>query len=53
MQYSILMIIQEFFHVSELQIGMNEFDHRSFLSPLKQQRERPEFFRPFLLLLKR
>ena len=44
MQYSILMIIQEFFQVFELQIGMNEFDHRSFLSLLKQQRERPEKF---------
>ena len=28
------------FHVLELRIGMNEFNHRSFLSLLKQQRER-------------
>ena len=28
-------------HVFELRTGMNEFDHRSFLSLLKQQRERP------------
>ena len=34
------------FHLFELRIGMNEFDHRSFLSLLKQQRERPEKFRP-------
>ena len=45
------------FHVFELRIRMNEFDHRSFLSLLKQQRERPEKFRPefvmpFSLLLR-
>ena len=35
------------FHVFELRIEMNEFDHRSFfISPLKQQRERPEKFGP-------
>ena len=37
-------------HVFELQIGMNEFDHHSFLLLLKQQREKLEKFRPFLLL---
>ena len=29
------------FHVFEMQIGMNEFDHR-ILALLEQQRERPE-----------
>ena len=37
------MIIQGF--VFEMQSGMNEFDHR-ILALLKQQRERPEKFRP-------
>ena len=31
------------FHVFEIKIGMNEFDHR-ILALLKQQRERPESF---------
>ena len=34
-------------HVLELRIGMNVKDHRSFSALLlKQQRERPENFRP-------
>ena len=33
-------------HVFELRIGMTEFDHRSFLSLLKQQQESLEKFRP-------
>ena len=33
------------FHVLELRIGTNKFDHRSFLSLFKQQRERPKKFR--------
>ena len=33
------------FHVFEMRIGMNEFDHR-ILALLEQQRERPEKFRP-------
>ena len=50
------------FHVFELRIGMNEFDHHSFLllffSAMAFQRSgfqslfTPEFFRPFSLLLK-
>ena len=40
------------FHAFELRLGMNEFDHRSFILLLKQQRERLEKFRPFSLLLK-
>ena len=35
----------EIFHVSEMRIGMNEFDHL-ILSLLKQQQEGPEKFRP-------
>ena len=42
---TLLMIIQEFFHVFEMRIGRTEFDHR-ILALLKQQRERPEKFRP-------
>ena len=34
--YIQMMIIQEFFHVFEIQIGMNEFNHR-ILALLKQQ----------------
>ena len=33
------------FHVFEMRIGMNEFDHH-ILVLLKQQQERPETFRP-------
>lgn len=29
-----------------MRVGMNEFDHRNVLAQLKQQRERPEKFRP-------
>ena len=32
-------------HVFQMRIGMNEFD-RSILTLLKQQRERPEKFKP-------
>ena len=47
------------FYVFEMQIGMNEFDH-CIVALLKRQQEgpeklalfRPEFFRPFSLLLK-
>lgn len=35
------------FHVSELQIGINEFDHRNALMLLKQEQERSEKFKPF------
>ena len=40
-----MMITQESFHVFEMWIGMNEFDH-CILALLKQQRERPENFNP-------
>ena len=40
-----MMMIQEFFEVFEMQIGMNEFGHH-ILALLKQQRERPEKIRP-------
>ena len=44
--------ITRIFHVFEMWIGMNEFDHR-ILALLKQHQEKPEkLFRPFLLLLK-
>ena len=33
-------------HLLERRIGMNVKDHRSFSALLKQQRERPEKFRP-------
>ena len=39
-----MMKTQEFSMNLNCGIGMNEFDHRSFLS--LQQRERPEKFRP-------
>ena len=38
--YLQMMITQEFFHVFEMWIGVNEFDHH-ILVLLKQQRERP------------
>ena len=38
-------------YVFEMRIGMNDFDHR-ILALLKQQRERPEKFRPCHLVLK-
>ena len=38
-------MIISFFYVFEMWIGMNEFDHR-ILALLKQQRERPEKFKP-------
>ena len=34
------------FHVFEMWIGMNIYDHRNVLALLKQHRERPEKFRP-------
>ena len=34
------------FHVFELQIGINEFDHCNVLMLLKQEQERSEKFKP-------
>ena len=34
------------FHVFEMRMGMNIYDHPNVLALLKQQLERPEKFRP-------